>query len=179
MFRVLFKKMITTMKNRYDYDTEYLQDMLDNDVKAFSKYMGFQIMASHNGNLPAGPLYAARLRAILWDDCGPCAQLMVNMAIKADVEPDIIQAIINKDLKPLPEEVALVVQFTESILARNSDADELREQILALWGKEGLIAIGFCIGSSRVYPALKYTMGYGETCSRIHIANSKLVPQKN
>ncbi|MEM9635256.1 MAG: hypothetical protein AAGA50_28280 [Pseudomonadota bacterium] len=167
MIRYMFDKMLLSMKSRYDYDVRYMQDILNTDLKAFLKFMGFQMMSSHAGNLPSGPLFAARIRAIIWDDCGPCTQLVVNMALEAKVSPDIVRAIVDKDLNKLPEDIELVVRFTELVLAHDPEADELRDEILALWGRNGLTAIGFNISSCRVYPALKYTLGYGQACNRI------------
>lgn len=178
MIRYVLNKMLLTMKRRYQYDVGYMQDILKADLGAFVKFMGFQTMSSHSGNLPAGALFAARIRAIIWDDCGPCTQLVVNMALEAKVSPDIVRAIVDSDLNKLPEDIALVVRFTELVLAHNPEADTLREKILALWGHQGLIAIAYGISSSRVYPALKYTLGYGKACSRIRVNDLSLVPNR-
>ena len=178
MIRYLFNKMLLTMKNRYDYDVRYQQDILKTDLGAFLKFMAFQTMSSHSGNLPVGPLFAARIRAIIWDDCGPCTQLVVNMALEAKLDPNLVHAIIDRDLNKLPEDIALVVQFTELVLAHNPEADDLRGKILDLWGQKGLITIGFAISSYRVYPALKYTLGYGTACSRIQVNDSSLAPTR-
>ncbi|WP_151704367.1 hypothetical protein [Nitrincola alkalilacustris] len=178
MIRYLFNKMLLSMNKRYDYDVSYMQDILQTDMAAFLKFMGFQTMSSHSGNLPPGPLFAARLRAIIWDDCGPCTQLVANMALEAKVSPEIVRAIITGDLSKLPADIALVVQFTELVLAHNPEADDLREEILALWGQKGLITLSFCISSARVYPALKYTLGYGKACSKVIVNDSSLAPTR-
>jgi predicted MFS family arabinose efflux permease len=178
MIRYLFNKALLAMQSKYDYDVRYQQDILKSDLKAYLKFTGFQIMASHGGNLPAGPLHAARIRAIIWDDCGPCTQLAVNMALEAQVHPDIVGAIVDRDLESLPEDVALVVRFADLVLEHNPEADDLRDKILHLWGEEGLIAIGFCISSMRVYPALKYTLGYGKACSRVTVNDLSLAPNR-
>ncbi|MBL4826155.1 MAG: hypothetical protein JKY66_00310 [Spongiibacteraceae bacterium] len=178
MIRYVFNKMLQAMQSRYDYDVSYMHNILKTDLKAFLKFMGFQTMSSHSGNLPAGPLFAVRIRAIIWDDCGPCTQLVVNMALEAKVSPDIVRAIVDRDLDNLPEDMALVIRFTELVLAHHPEADDLREKILALWGDEGLIAIAYSISSSRVYPALKYTLGYGKACSRIRVNDLFLAPNR-
>ena len=66
----------------------------------------------------------------------------------------VVRAIIDNDLANLSGDTELVVRFTESVLARDSDTDELREAIRDQWADEGLIAIGYCISSCRVFPAL-------------------------
>lgn len=178
MIRYLLNKMLLSMKERYGYDVRYQQDILYTDLKTYLKFMGFQTMATHSGNLPAGPLFAARLRAIIWDDCGPCTQLIVDMALEAKLSPETVSAIIDKDLDSLPADIALVVRFADLVLAHDPEADDLREKILALWGKEGLIAIAYGISSSRVYPAIKYALGYGNACSRIQIKDLSLAPNR-
>lgn len=179
MIRYTFNKMLLALKNRYDYDVRYQQDILATDLGAFLKFMGFQTMVSHSGNVPAGPLFAARIRSILSEDCGPCTQLVVDMALEAKVSPEIVQAIIDQDLDKLPKEIALVVQFTELVLAHNPEADDLREKVRDLWGSQGLITLGFAISAYRVYPALKYTLGYGKACSRILVSESSFAPNRD
>ncbi|MBQ4850449.1 hypothetical protein J8L97_09975 [Pseudoalteromonas sp. MMG012] len=178
MIKTMFNKILLSMKSRYNYDVRYMQDILNADLMAFLKLMGCQIMSSHAGNLPTGPLFAARLRAIIWDDCGPCTQLVVNMALEANIEPRIVRAIVNRDLAQLPADIALVVEFTERVLAHDPHANELRKKVVSLWGQKGLIAIGYSISSSRVYPALKYTLGYGDTCHKVNVHDLSLVPRR-
>ncbi|WDE08845.1 hypothetical protein SG34_033675 [Thalassomonas viridans] len=178
MIRYIFNKTLVAMKNRYDYDVRYMHDILKTDLRAFLKLMAFQTMSTHAGKLPAGVLFAARIRAIIWDDCGPCTQLLVNMALEAKVSPDIVHAIIDRDTDSLPQDIALVVRFTELVLAHSPGADDLREEIVALWGNEGLITIAYCISSYRVYPALKYALGYGKACSRIQVNDLSLAPNR-
>ncbi|MDN3637485.1 hypothetical protein QWY82_01570 [Simiduia curdlanivorans] len=176
MIRYLFNQSLLSFKNRYDYDISYMQDILQHDLSAFLKFIGLQMMSNHSAGLAAEPIFAARLQAILWDDCGPCTQLIVNLALEAKVESHIVRAIVAGDLDTLPEPTALVVRFTRLVLAHDPEADGLREQIIHRWGRKGLIAIGYAISSSRVYPALKYTLGYGNACSCIQVQETQIVP---
>lgn len=176
MIKYLLNKMLISMQKKYDYDVAYMQDILSADLSAFFKYLKFQSMAGYRGGLPAAPLYAARLRAILWDDCGPCTQLLVNMALEAGVPAAQVSAIVNKDLTELPDELAQIVEFTDLVLAHDPSADDIRPHVRAMWGEKGLIAIAFSISSCRVYPALKYTLGYGKACSRVVVNEQMLTP---
>ncbi|TMP27606.1 hypothetical protein CWB99_14215 [Pseudoalteromonas rubra] len=176
MIKYLLNKMLISMQKKYDYDVAYMQDILCADLSAFFKYLKFQSMAGYRGGLPPAPLYAARLRAILWDDCGPCTQLLVNMALEAAVPAAQVSAIVNKELAALPDELAQIVEFTDLVLAHDPSADDIRPHIRAMWGDQGLIAIAFSISSCRVYPALKYTLGYGKACSRVVVNEQTLTP---
>lgn len=178
MIRYALNKVLLKFQGRYNYDVRYQQDILKADLSAFLKFMGFQSMAAHSGRLPAVPLYAARIRAIIWDDCGPCTQLVVDMALEEKVDAKIVQAIIDRDFLSLPEDIACVVKFTDFVLAHNPEADDLREKILALWGDQGLIAIAIAVSAYRVYPTLKYALGYGSACNRIQVDQTSLVPTR-
>ncbi len=176
MINFIGKKILKKFHNQYDYDVNYMQDILHTNRAAFLKFLGFQAMSTHAKNLPQEALYAAKLRAIIWDDCGPCTQLITDMAIQASVKPQHVKAIISRDQKKLSSETWLVIQFTEAVLAHNPEIDHLRQSIIDLWGMDGLISIAFSISTSRVYPALKYALGYGKECQLIRIKESSLVP---
>lgn len=177
MLRYLFGKMLASFQRRYNYDIRYQQEILATDKSAFLKWMAFQTMAAHAGKLPVEALFAARLRAIIAEDCGPCTQLVVDLALEAKLAPELITAIIAQDLHQLPEDIRLVINFCDLVLTRQPQANDLRAAIRDRWGQSGLIAIGFAISSYRVYPTLKYTLGYGETCHRVMV-NANAVPMK-
>lgn len=176
MLKHFFNKRLDSMSQRYEYDVRYMKEIIQEDTGAFMKFMGFQIMATHTGNLPKEIACAARLTTIMWDDCGSCSQLIVDMALEENVRPDVIKSIINKDFNHLESTTALVVRYTELVLSHAPQADELREDILDQWGMRGLIAIGFCISTTRVYPALKYALGYGKACCQIQLSSELISP---
>ena len=179
MLKYFLNKSLVSFQRHYQYDVGYLQYILNSDLKAYIKFLCFQFMSSHSGGLPAGPLFAAKLRAIIWDDCGPCTQLMTQMALEAGVNPQIVAAIIKGDFDHIPHDIALVVRFTELVLAHNPEADDLRQGIVAQWGESGLISIAYGISSSRIYPAMKYALGHGETCHHVVVEKESMVVAKN
>jgi hypothetical protein len=52
--------------------------------------------------------------------------------------------------------------------------DELREVIVAKWGKKALIALSLRAMSGRNFPVLKRAMGHAKTCQRVRIGNSEI-----
>ncbi len=178
MLRYLFGKMLESFHRRYNYDIRYQQEILATDKTAFLKWMAFQTMAAHAGQLPVEPLFAARLRAIIAEDCGPCTQLVVDLALEAKLAPELISAVIARDLHKLPEDIQLVVNFCDLVLARQPQANDLRAAIRARWGQSGLLAIAFALSSYRVYPALKYSLGYGEACHKVMVKQTAVLIHK-
>jgi hypothetical protein len=88
----------------------------------------------------------------------------------------VVAAVVAADLAELEDDIALVIQFTELILARNPGADVLREQIRQRWGADGLISLAIAISTTRVYPGVKYVLGHGHACSRVQIARHSIAP---
>lgn len=176
MLRYLFNKALIKFSKRYHYDVAYMQFLLRGSLSGFIKFSLFQAMSAHNHGVPAGPYFTAKIRTALWDDCGPCSQLTVDMALEAGVPADQVSAIVANDIARLSEHNALALRFTEKVLSHDPEADAIRDQIHALWGDHGLITLGFVISSCRVYPALKYSLGYGRSCTRININNKPIIP---
>lgn len=176
MIKLLARRALRSFSKRYQYDTGYMEAMLDSDPGAFLKFALVNIPAAHRRAIPAAPWWAARIRAALWEDCGPCVQLVCNMALEAGVDAATIAAIPPLELSALDDETALAVQFTEAVLARDTAADALREQVCRRWGQEGLVSLALAISLGRVYPGVKYALGHGHRCSLLRIAHHRVAP---
>lgn len=176
MLKWLLRRGILRFGRRYDYAVDYMEHLLDADTSAFLKFSAVTLVSGHRRDIPATPWFAASLCAASTEDCGPCVQLVSNMALEAGVEAGTVAAILRRDYDWLAEDVALVLRFTEKVLVRDPDAETERQAIRARWGEGALISVGFAISASRVYPAFKYSLGYGHACSRIELGAESVVP---
>lgn len=176
MLKAYAKKQLDQMEAHYDYNVDYMRFILDTDGTAFIKFMMFQSMSNYNKHLPAEIYFAATIRAALVDDCGPCIQLVVDMAVEAGVPEQIVADIVAGRVQSLPEAVSLTVQFTDLVMAHDPRADDLRGEIVSRYGDKGLVTMSYAIATARVYPSLKYTLGYGKTCHRVQIGAESLAP---
>jgi len=176
MIKLLARRALRSFSKRYQYDTGYMEAILDRDPGAFLKFALVNIPAAHRRCIPAAPWWAARIRAALWEDCGPCVQLVCNMALEAGVGAATVAAIPALELSALDDETALAVQFAEAVLARDTAADALREQVCRRWGQQGLVSLALAISLSRVYPGVKYALGHGHRCSLLRIAQHRVAP---
>jgi len=143
-------KQLDKVEAQYGYNVDYMRLILDTNGSAFFKFALFQTMSSHAVGLPTGVYFAAKIRSALVDDCGPCIQLVVNMALEAGVDEQVVADIVAGKVDALPEEVSLAVRFTDLVMAHNPEADELRDQIAAKWQQDGLITMGYAIAKSRL-----------------------------
>ncbi len=110
------------------------------------------------------------------EDCGPCAQLMVTMALKEGVDRRTLAAVLRGDLDAVSEEVRLGVAFARASLAHDPAADALRDEVVRRWGQRGLVSLAFGLVGARIYPTLKYALGHGKACQRIVVAGEPIRP---
>lgn len=176
MIRSLARRWLRGFSQRYQYDTGYMENMLQQNPTLFLKFASLTLLSSHRCGIPRAPLWTARIRAALWEDCGPCVQLVCNMAMEDGVDPAVVAAVVAADPSALDEDCALALLFTESILARNPGAEHLRERVRLAWGEDGILSLAMGISSSRVYPTVKYVLGHGLACSRVQIEQRNVAP---
>ena len=174
MLKWLLGRRIAAFEREFGYDTSYLRDMLDADVKAVMAYWKLQAMARYRKAVPPAAWYAASLVAVLSEDCGPCTQLGITMAEREGIAADTLRAIVTGDTRAMPDDVVLAWRFAKASLARDPAADELRGEIVKRWGEQGLISLAFALATTRVYPTVKYALGHGRACSRVTVAGSPL-----
>jgi hypothetical protein len=174
MIKRILKRNIEAFGTTFDYDVSFMTDILKQSTRAFFKLALLQPMTQHRVSIPLAPYYAAKIRSVLREDCGPCTQVCVNMALKECVGSDVLSAVVRGDIRQLDDDVLLAYQFTEMCLGHKPEADDLREQVVNRWGEAGLITLSYVIATSRVYPAMKYVLGHGQTCLRIDVGENKV-----
>jgi len=91
------------------------------------------------------------------------------MAQRQGVDPAVLRAVVARDFAAMPYEVALAARFAEKTLAHAPEANDLREEVLRLWGRRGLVSLAFAITSGRLFPTVKYALGHGHACTRLTI----------
>jgi hypothetical protein len=172
MLKWLFKRRMDAFDREYGYDSSYVREIISTDLDAaikFSKVLG---LTKYRKCAPADACYAAGLVGTVAEDCGPCTQLGVTMAERAGVAPEVIRAVLTGNTQAMPADVLLAYRFAHAVLAHDPEADVMRDQIVAKWGKKGLISLGFALTMSRFFPTLKYAMGHGQACSRIKVGGA-------
>jgi hypothetical protein len=123
-------------------------------------------------DLPIDAWCAAGITAVRHEDCGPCTQLGVLMAERAGVSPVVLRAVLADNPDAMPPNVALVWKFTRATLAHDAAADEYREAIVKRWGRRALVSVAFAITAARIYPTVKYALGYGKACTRVVVGGT-------
>lgn len=117
---------------------------------------------------PPEVFHTAGLAAAMVEDCGPCVQIHVNLALQEKVSAETLKQLVAGKVDQAPVDVALAFRYGDAV-ARGLMADSLREQIRSKWGEKGLIELAFVVATARFYPAVKRGMGYAHTCERVII----------
>ena len=68
-----------------------MEMMLDQAPTAFFKFARIFGIARYHGVVPADAMFAAKITGALHEDCGPCTQLVVDMALEAGMPSDQIE----------------------------------------------------------------------------------------
>jgi hypothetical protein len=169
MLRSYFHTQIKKLEKRFGYDGTYMHEILDASPRAFWKFGLFQVMSSHRESISREAWYAARITAARHEDCGPCTQLVVDMALREGIEKSVLRAIVARDFSQMGPDAALGVRITDATLA-HQPADDLRAEALKRFGQKGLISLAYAIASARVYPTVKRVLGHAHTCERVTVA---------
>jgi hypothetical protein len=178
MLKWFMKRKLKAFGEAFDYDTGYMQELVDIDPAAGLAVSRLSAAASYRADAPAAAWFAGKLAAGMSEDCGPCVQLSVRMAERSGVAAPDLRAIIAGDVPRMSTEAALGYRFAKALLARSEELDDLRAEIVTCWGRKALGAIAIGIVTTRTFPALKYALGHGQTCRSVEIGGDMVAPNK-
>jgi len=177
MLKWLIRNRLAAFQRKFGYDLDYARAILDADAAAFLRFARLDGITRYRRDVPVDVYYAVKLVTTLGEDCGPCTQLVVAMALHDGVAPRAIATILEGTDAMMSDDVRLGVHFARALAARDLAADELRERIVARWGARALVSLAFAITAARVYPTVKYALGFGKACQRIVVAGETVTPR--
>lgn len=170
MLKSLLATQIAKFERRYDYDMSYARELLAIDTGAFLKFSRVMAISRYARDIPVDALFAAKILGTMSEDCGPCTQLVVQMAEEQGVSADTLRAVLARHPERLPADAQLAYRYAEAVLAHAPEAEALRETVVQRWGHRALVSLAFALVSARLYPTLKYALGHGKTCVRVQVA---------
>jgi len=169
MIKWFLRRRIAAFERNWNYDASYLRAVLDADPRALVMFGRAAALGQYRKDVPRAAQAAAGIVAVMSEDCGPCTQIGIDMAQRAGVDPAVLRAIVARDFAAMPFDVALAARFAEASLRHAPEADDLREEVVRRFGRRGLVSLAFAMVAARLYPTLKYALGYGHACTRVTI----------
>jgi hypothetical protein len=170
MFSWLLRRKIDSFERSFDYDMSYAREILAESPRALRTWNRATELVSWREGVPRDVWYAARLAALLEQDCGPCAQLLVTMAERSGIDSRMLSAVIERRYDALDEGLAVSARFASAVVRGETEANGHRERLVELYGRRALLALAFGITASCLYPTLKRALGYDKECRRVVVA---------
>lgn len=167
MIRWGLRRMVRAFGAQYRYDVSYMQDVLDISTNAGARLvLGPRIIQYPGPKAAAGLVAGAYLASTLDGDCGPCAQLVIDMALAGGCDPDLLRACVEGRAEAAGD-VGLGFRFAQAAIAGLPETDALAARIRETAGAEALVAASFGAAMGRFYPVFKRGMGHGAVCERL------------
>ena len=169
MLRWFLRRRLDAEEKKLGESLEYLRHILDVSRGAFLRFASIMPFANSRKTLPKEAWFAAQVAATQHHDCGPCVQIVVNLAKEEGVDRKLLRAVLDNDTEALPPLVADVLRFSRSIVTASEDDAALRERLRSEFGERGLIEMAYAIASCAVPPTVKRTLGYATSCAAVSI----------
>ena len=158
----------------FRYDVTYLHEIIDTSPGAAVALMRLPGFYKYRGPKAGQPVWTgALLASTLEGDCGPCAQLVIDMALANGADASALQAC----AEGRPEEagaMGLGYRFARAAMSGDLAADDLRREIEGEFGRKAAISCAFAAASGRIYPVLKRGIGHGQACRRLDFAGKEV-----
>jgi len=136
------RRRIAEFERVNHYDMGYMRVMLDANPQAALALHRAGVLSRYRGPLSKSAHHGVKLVAALHEDCGPCLQLGVTMALAARMPREAIVSVLCREPTHDPD-TDLVVNFARAVLSKSAEESELRERVVARFGQDGLTAVAF------------------------------------
>jgi hypothetical protein len=161
---------VGAFERRYSYDAAYMRAMIAHAPGAFYRFAAILLPAGYRSAAPADAYFAAKLVGAMTEDCGPCAQLVADLAAEAGVAPGQIEAVLTRDAARMDPGTALGFRLADAVSRRDLEAaDAARGEVRAALGEAALVelTLGYAVG--RVFPATKSMLGHARSCQLVRV----------
>ena len=169
------RRTLRAFAKRYGYDVSYLLMILNHSPAAFFKFAPLMKAAAHREVVPIDASFTAKIVGALAEDCGPCTQLVVDMAMEAGMPKDQIEAVLRRDVRAMNEATTLGFRFADAVVRQAAEAgDEFRDAVRAQWGPKGVIDLTLALQMGRMFPMVKAGLGYARECRRVAVGGNNV-----
>lgn len=167
----LARRQMAAFEKTFDYDMAYARELLGWSRKGFWRFARITGMASHREGVPLPAWYAAKLVGTRAEDCGPCTQLVVNMARREGVDATLLRAVLRDDPQAMDADTALGYRYARAAVAHSDAIFALRDEVLSRFGPKAMASLALALTAARMYPMLKYATGHGHACIRVRVGD--------
>lgn len=147
----------------YDYDANYLVELAKASLGAYQAFAAAQKLGEYRSALPLDAYWVAGISTMLAEDCGPCAQLALRMAVQQGVDRALLRVLLEAPSE-LPSPLADVRDHARAVCEGAPDDLERADRLRAAYGEAGVAEIAIRITGARIYPTLKRALSKNSLC---------------
>ncbi len=147
---------------------DWLRDIEAATPRGFRRFLRFRDLANHRHHASREAIAVARLAATRFEDCGPCLQTTVNIALQNKVAPDLIRTALDRPAD-LPAPLDLVYRFGRAVAANDPDLPDLVTATEQALGRKALVDLVLAAAAVRVFPTIKRGLGHAMSCSLVEV----------
>jgi len=160
------RQQLRSFGAHYDYDTSYLEELLDLSPEAFRAFEAAMPMARVRKEAPVRLVMIAKLAAMKAQDCGPCTLLSVKMAREAGLDEAAIRAAL-KEGEGLEGDERDVCDYAIGVALNRELPGELLPRLKERLGCAVVAELAVNIIATKLYPTLKRALGHSQSCAVI------------
>ena len=172
------RRQMAAFEKKYGYDMGYARDLLGFSKLAFWKFARLMPLGQHREGVPKASWHAVKIIGARSEDCGPCVQLVVDMAREDGVPDAVVRAVLRDDLAALDADTALACRYAQAVVARDAESLALRDEVLQRFGPTALASLALALTASRMFPMAKAALGHGHACLRVKVGNDMVAPRR-
>lgn len=173
MIRTITRRAADSMAQRYQYDASYLNAVAASSSGAAIRLGLLPLFSQYQGNISAALWAGAAVGSTLDGDCGPCAQLTIDMALERGVPAPLLNAALQGHWDEAGE-VGLGMRFATAAITDSPDLPELQAQVKQAYGDAGLATLSIVSATARAWPVIKRGLGYGKVCQSVYVDDQKV-----
>lgn len=178
MIQTILRSSIRRFAKKYNYDADFMVHVVDASTIAGLRLSALPVYGGFRGPKVSQDVWnGALLGSTQEGDCGPCVQVIVDMALEVGTPAGQLASCLRGESHAAGD-VGLGYQFARAAIAGGPDLEDLRDQIDQRFGVTAVIAASIAASYGRVYPVLKRGLGFGQTCTSIVIDGESIRTQR-
>lgn len=120
----------------------------------------------------------ASLLAVLEQDCGPCLEIAVRMALQEGARDEVLEAVLAASPERLPAPLQAVYNLGRAVSERSAEVSRWSREVEQSLGAETLADVALALAFTPLFPRLKRALGVAsEHCIRLDGLVERLRPR--
>lgn len=169
MIRYLAKRMADAMQHRYHYDAGYLREVAAvSGGGALRLGVFLPLLSGFRDGCPVDLWAGAAVASTREGDCGPCLQLVIDMAIERGASAQDLRTVLEGN----PEGAGMTglgFRFALAAITDSEALESLRAEVRNRVGDRAVVALSITAATGRAWPVIKRGLGHGRACQAVAI----------